>query len=137
MVFLLPSPYGQADFLTRKGGLRTVIRLPVVTIFCLTMLQNSPTPAAVPLRESWLLFILAAIQFTHIMDFVIMMPLGPQLMRVFQISPREFGFLVSAYTFSAAISGFLSAFFIDRFDRKYALLALYLGFTLGTLACAL
>ncbi|WP_071887746.1 MFS transporter [Rufibacter sp. DG15C] len=101
------------------------------------MLQNSSTAAAVPLRESWLLFILAAIQFTHIMDFVIMMPLGPQLMRVFQISPREFGFLVSAYTFSAAISGFLSAFFIDRFDRKYALLALYLGFTLGTLACAL
>ncbi|WP_245652228.1 MFS transporter [Rufibacter tibetensis] len=71
------------------------------------------------------------------MDFVIMMPLGPQLMRVFQISPREFGFLVSAYTFSAAFSGILSAFFIDRFDRKNALMALYLGFTLGTFACAL
>ncbi|WP_207431463.1 MFS transporter [Sabulibacter ruber] len=102
----------------------------------------APSPitsqATVPaLRESWLLFILAAIQFTHIMDFVIMMPLGPQLMRVFQISPREFGFLVSAYTFSAAISGVLSAFFIDRFDRKSALLGLYLGFTLGTFACAL
>ncbi|AKQ47643.1 sugar transporter [Rufibacter radiotolerans] len=84
-----------------------------------------------------MLFILAAIQFTHIMDFVIMMPLGPQLMRVFQISPKEFGLLVSAYTFSAAASGLLSAFFIDRFDRKNALLGLYLGFTLGTLACAL
>ncbi|WP_048920979.1 MFS transporter [Rufibacter radiotolerans] len=95
---------------------------------------SSPAPA---LRESWLLFILAAIQFTHIMDFVIMMPLGPQLMRVFQISPKEFGLLVSAYTFSAAASGLLSAFFIDRFDRKNALLGLYLGFTLGTLACAL
>ncbi|QHL87033.1 MFS transporter [Nibribacter ruber] len=101
------------------------------------MLLNSSPSSAPALRESWLLFILAAIQFTHIMDFVIMMPLGPQLMRVFQISPREFGFLVSAYTFSAALSGFLSAFFIDRFDRKYALLGLYLGFTLGTLACAL
>jgi predicted MFS family arabinose efflux permease len=101
--------------------------------------SSSATPqTAVPvLRESWLLFILAAIQFTHIMDFVIMMPLGPQLMRVFQINPREFGFLVSAYTFSAAASGLLSAFFIDRFDRKSALMALYLGFTLGTLACAL
>jgi predicted MFS family arabinose efflux permease len=96
--------------------------------------DSSPAPA---LRESWLLFILAAIQFTHIMDFVIMMPLGPQLMRVFQISPKEFGLLVSAYTFSAATSGLLSAFFIDRFDRKNALLALYLGFTLGTFACAL
>ncbi|WP_205502123.1 MFS transporter [Rufibacter psychrotolerans] len=99
-----------------------------------SMAHQTSAPA---LRESWLLFILAAIQFTHIMDFVIMMPLGPQLMRVFQISPREFGFLVSAYTFSAAVSGVLSAFFIDRFDRKSALLGLYLGFTLGTFACAL
>ncbi|MBA9078594.1 MFS transporter [Rufibacter quisquiliarum] len=97
----------------------------------------SSQTTAPALRESWLIFILAAIQFTHIMDFVIMMPLGPQLMRVFQISPREFGFLVSAYTFSAALSGLLSAFFIDRFDRKIALLALYVGFTAGTLACAL
>lgn len=89
------------------------------------------------LREGWLLFILAAIQFTHIMDFVIMMPLGPQLMRVFQISPKEFGFLVSAYTFSAALSGFISTLFIDKFDRKYALLGLYFGFILGTFCCAI
>ncbi|MBC3541119.1 MFS transporter [Rufibacter sediminis] len=99
--------------------------------------SSFPQTTGPALSEKWLLFILAAIQFTHIMDFVIMMPLGPQLMRVFQISPREFGFLVSAYTFSAAISGLPSAFFIDRFDRKNALLGLYLGFTLGTLACAL
>ncbi|NDK56700.1 MFS transporter [Pontibacter sp. BT213] len=89
------------------------------------------------IREGLLIFTLAAIQFTHMMDFVIMMPLGPQLMRVFNISPSEFGFLVSAYTFSAAVAGFLSALFIDRFDRKHAMLGLYLGFTLGTLACAL
>jgi len=89
------------------------------------------------IREGLLIFLLAAIQFTHMMDFVIMMPLGPQLMRVFRISPQEFGLLVSAYTFSAAIAGFLSALVIDRFDRKHALLALYLGFTLGTLACAM
>ncbi|MFB9862784.1 MFS transporter [Rufibacter immobilis] len=97
----------------------------------------TPQGTAPVLKESWLLFILAAIQFTHIMDFVIMMPLGPQLMRVFSISPREFGLLVSAYTFSAAASGLLSAFFIDRYDRKIALLGLYLGFTVSTLACAL
>lgn len=89
------------------------------------------------IREGLLIFTLAAIQFTHMMDFVIMMPLGPQLMRVFNISPSEFGLLVSAYTFSAAVAGFLSALFIDRFDRKHAMLGLYLGFTLGTLACAL
>ncbi|HEY4650524.1 MAG TPA: MFS transporter [Pontibacter sp.] len=89
------------------------------------------------IREGLLIFTLAAIQFTHMMDFVIMMPLGPQLMRVFSISPSEFGLLVSAYTFSAAVAGFLSALFIDRFDRKHAMLGLYLGFIVGTLACAL
>jgi predicted MFS family arabinose efflux permease len=88
-------------------------------------------------KERILLLILAVIQFTHIMDFMIMVPLGPRLIDVFQISTRQFSFLVSAYTFSAGISGFTSAFFIDRFDRKYALVALYLGFTIGTFACAM
>jgi predicted MFS family arabinose efflux permease len=88
-------------------------------------------------QEKLLFFILAVIQFTHIMDFMIMVPLGPQLIDIFNISTAQFSFLVSAYTFSAGVSGFASAFFIDRFDRKYALLALYAGFTLGTFACAL
>jgi predicted MFS family arabinose efflux permease len=88
-------------------------------------------------QERLLLFILAVIQFTHIMDFMIMVPLGPRLIDVFDISTRQFSFLVSAYTFSAGISGFASAFFIDRFDRKTALIVLYFGFTLGTFACAL
>jgi predicted MFS family arabinose efflux permease len=91
----------------------------------------------VEIREGLLLFILATIQFTNIMDFVIMMPLGPQLMRVFQINPQQFGLVVSAYTFSAAVSGFCSAFYIDRLDRKKALLGLYLGFAIGTALCAL
>ncbi|MEZ0370994.1 MAG: MFS transporter [Candidatus Sericytochromatia bacterium] len=80
---------------------------------------------------------LAAIQFTHIMDFMILMPLGPQLMRLFGISTVQFGLLVSAYTFSAGLSGFLSSFVMDRFDRKRVLVVLYAGFVLGTLACAL
>jgi predicted MFS family arabinose efflux permease len=87
-------------------------------------------------KENLLLLALAAINFTHIIDFVIMMPLGPQLMRLFSISPREFGLLVSSYTFSAAIVGFLGAFLIDRFDRKRALLVLYAGFIGGTSLCA-
>lgn len=81
--------------------------------------------------------VLAGAQFSHILDFVIMMPLGPQFMRVLLISPQQFGFLVSIYTFSAALCGFFGAFFIDRFDRKTALLTLYGGFTLGTLFCAI
>ncbi|MFZ4405530.1 MAG: MFS transporter, partial [Pseudobdellovibrionaceae bacterium] len=77
------------------------------------------------------------INFTHIVDFMIMMPLGPQLMRLFSITPQQFGFLVSAYTLTAGFSGFLASFFIDRFDRKIGLLFFYTGFAFGTLACAL
>ena len=88
-------------------------------------------------RERWLIGILTAINFTHILDFVIMMPLSPQLMRVFAIEPSHFAGAVSAYSFSAAIAGVAAAFLIDRFDRKRALLGLYAGFILATAACAL
>ncbi|MCM2282171.1 MAG: MFS transporter, partial [Bdellovibrionaceae bacterium] len=88
-------------------------------------------------EEVWLLLLLAGVQFTHIMDFMIMMPLGPQLMRLFVITPRDFAFLVSTYQFAAGICGFVAAFFVDRFDRKRSLIFAYIGFALGTFACAL
>jgi len=88
-------------------------------------------------QEKALLWTLAAINFIHIVDFMILMPLGPQLMRLFDISPSQFGFLVSSYTFSAGVSSFFGAFVLDRFDRKKILLWVYVGFTLGTLGCAL
>ena len=91
-------------------------------------------PSAGP-REFPLLLTLAAVQFTHIVDFMIMMPLGPQFMRLFAIGPQQFGFMVSAYTFAAAASGFFAAFWIDRFDRKRALLGLYAGFIGATALC--
>ena len=87
--------------------------------------------------EQFVLLILTAIQFTNILDFVIMMPLGPQLMRLFGISTQQFGLVVSVYTFSAGVSGFFAAFFLDRFDRKRSLLALYAGFTIGTFLCSI
>jgi predicted MFS family arabinose efflux permease len=85
--------------------------------------------------EKILLFTLAAIMFTHIMDFMIMMPLGPQLIRLLEISPQQFSLLVSSYTITAGITGFISAFLIDRFDRKTSLIVMYAGFAFGTLAC--
>lgn len=88
-------------------------------------------------KEKLILFVLAAVQFTHIVDFMIMMPLGPQLMRIFKINPQQFSLIVASYTFSAGIFGFLGAFVIDRFDRKTAFTFAYIGFTLGTLACGL
>lgn len=88
-------------------------------------------------QEKAILWTLAAINFTHIVDFMILMPLGPQLMRIFDISPSAFGLLVSSYTFSAGLSSFLGAFFLDKYDRRKILLWVFLGFLLGTLACAL
>jgi predicted MFS family arabinose efflux permease len=86
-------------------------------------------------HEVLLLLTLAGMQFTNIVDFMILMPLAPQLMRLFEIDPRHFGFLVSAYTFAAAASGFVAAFWIDRFGRKRALLAMYTGFIVATALC--
>jgi len=92
--------------------------------------------ALLPKRERLLLYTLAALQFTLIMDFMIMMPLGSHLIRAFAISPAQFGFLIAAYGIAAGVVGFLGGFFIDRFNRRNALLALYVGFTLSALACA-
>jgi predicted MFS family arabinose efflux permease len=90
-----------------------------------------------PRRELWLLFTLAGIQFTHILDFMIMMPLGPLFTRIFEISDAQFGLLVSAYTFAAGASGLVAATYVDKFGRKRLLLVLYALFALATLACAL
>lgn len=87
-------------------------------------------------KQRILIALMAAVQFTHVLDFVIMMPLGPQLMRTLNINPTQFGVVVSAYTFSAAISGLVGAFFLDKYNRKSALLFLYAGFVMGTLFCA-
>jgi predicted MFS family arabinose efflux permease len=87
-------------------------------------------------RETATLLALVAVQFTHVLDFMIMMPLGAQLMRVFDITPAQFTHLVASYGIAAAVSGFIGGFFMDRFDRKRALLVTYTGFGLATLACA-
>ena len=89
-----------------------------------------------PKRERWLLLTLASIQFTSVLDFMIMMPLGPQLTELFDISASEFGFLVSAYTFAAGLSGLLAATYIDRFGRKRMMLTLYPLFGAAALACS-
>ena len=93
-------------------------------------------PTDAELRERSLLIILAGVQFTHLMDFMVLMPLGPQFMRIWEISASEFAVLVSSYTLSAAIASILCALYIDRFDRKRALLFLYGGFVISTLLCA-
>jgi predicted MFS family arabinose efflux permease len=88
-------------------------------------------------NERLLLLLLAAINFTINLDFLIVLPLGPQYMRVMHITPAQFNVMVAAYAIAAGISGIAAGFFLDRFDRKTALIFLFLGFATGTLACAL
>jgi predicted MFS family arabinose efflux permease len=87
--------------------------------------------------QSLIVALLALVQFTIIIDFMIMSPLGAIIMPALNITAAQFGVAVSAYAFSAGISGILAAGFADRFDRKRLLLFFYVGFTLGTALCAL
>ncbi len=81
--------------------------------------------------------ILTLLQFTIVLDFMILSPLGDILMKSLNISTKQFGSVVSAYAFSAGISGFLAAGFADKFDRKKLLLFFYVGFIAGTIYCGL
>jgi len=87
--------------------------------------------------ERIVLLVLAAIQFTHIMDFMVMMPLAPQLMRELNLGAGQFSALVAAYSIAAGVVGLLSAPFVDRFDRRTLALCAYAGFTIATLLCGL
>ncbi|MFZ6024974.1 MAG: MFS transporter [Bacteroidota bacterium] len=75
--------------------------------------------------------------FTHILDFMVMMPLGNFLMPYFNITPAQFSVIVASYSISAAASGFAAAFFVDEYDRKKILLFGYVGFVIGTICCGI
>lgn len=83
------------------------------------------------------IFLLAITQFTVVLDFMVMSPLGDMLMKSMNLKTSQFGLAVSAYAFSAGISGLLTAGFADKFDRKKLLLFFYIGFIMGTLFCGL
>jgi predicted MFS family arabinose efflux permease len=84
-----------------------------------------------------IILLLTLTQFTVVLDFMVMSPLGDVLIKRLDISPNEFSILVSSYAIAAGVSGFLTAGFADRFDRKKILLFFYAGFIIGTLFCAL
>ena len=87
--------------------------------------------------ERKLIIVLATLQFCHIVDFMIIMPLGKTLIDALDIDPLRFNGLVAIYALSATASGLIGAAFIDRFDRRKALVFLFAGFIIGTMACAL
>jgi predicted MFS family arabinose efflux permease len=97
----------------------------------------TPAKAAFSRYQIFVIAVLAFLQFTIIIDFMIISPLGAMVMPALHISPQQFALAVSSYAFSAGVSGLLAAGFADRFDRKRLLLFFYTGFTLGTVMCGL
>ena len=87
-------------------------------------------------NEIILVALMALLNFTHILDFMIMMPLGNILMPKWNLTTSAFSIIVSSYSLSAFVSSFFAIFFADKFDRKKLLLFAYSGFLLGTFACA-
>ena len=83
------------------------------------------------------LLVLALVQFTSIVDFMVVMPLGPQLIRKLGLTTGQFSLIVASYSISAGLAGLLASSIMDRFGRKAAYLGLFAGFLLGTLACGL
>ena len=101
------------------------------------MFNKKKTPSVFTSYEKFLIALLATLQFTVILDFMVLSPLGAVLLKELDIKASQFGLVVSAYAFSAGISGILSAGFADRFDRKKFLLFFYAGFLIGTVCCAM
>ena len=99
--------------------------------------QPPPPPARITRAEWGLILVLVAIQFTHMVDFVIIMPLGGRLMKELALTGPQFAQIVSAYAWAAGVASLLASFVIDRFDRKTVLLAMYAGFAFSTLFCGL
>ena len=87
--------------------------------------------------QKFVVAVLAFLQFTIVLDFMVLSPLGALVIPTLKITTAQFGLIVSAYAFSAGLSGFLTAGFADRFDRKKLLLFFYCGFLVGTLLCGL
>jgi predicted MFS family arabinose efflux permease len=100
-------------------------------------MSTSEVDAAFTSYQRLVVALMAFLQFSIILDFMVMSPLGAMLMPALQIAPSQFGLVVSAYAFSAGISAILAAGFADRFDRKNLLLFFYTGFIVGTFLCAI
>ena len=103
-----------------------------------TAKPSAGTPAAAfSSYQKFVVAMLAFLQFTIVLDFMMLSPLGALVMPALNITPSQFGLVVSTYAFSAGLSGLLTAGFADRFDRKKLLIVFYAGFVAGTLLCAI
>lgn len=102
-----------------------------------TSTSQQPIKMSFTAYQKFVVALLAFLQFTIVLDFMIMSPLGAIMMPALNMTTAQFGMVVSAYAFSAGISGLLAAGFADRYDRKKILLFFYVGFIIGTFCCAI
>lgn len=113
------------------------IIIPYLSLTSNKTIMSESKPALFTPYQVFMIAVLSFIQFTVILDFMVLSPLGAILLPKLNISTTQFGFVVSAYAFSAGITGLLAAGFADRFDRKRFLLFFYAGFLLGTVLCGI
>lgn len=100
-------------------------------------MEQKIQPAKLTSYQIFIIVILALTQFTVVLDFMVMSPLGDMLIKSMDLTTQQFGYAVAAYALTAGASGLLTAGFADRYDRKKLLLFFYIGFILGTLMCGL
>ncbi len=84
--------------------------------------------------ERAIIFLIAAVQFVNILDFVMVMPMGPDFARALGIAESKLGFIGGSYTAAAAIAGLLGSVVLDRFDRRKVLGVAMAGLVCGTVA---
>ncbi len=99
------------------------------------MSETDLSPKAVRRRERVILFCLAAVHFTSIVDFMVIMPLGPQLKETLGLSQARFGMIVASYTYAAGLAGLVATVTLDRYSRRTAFLTIFTGFIVGTALC--
>jgi predicted MFS family arabinose efflux permease len=90
--------------------------------------------SARPVSERAVVFVIGAVQFFNILDFMMVMPLGPDFALGLGLPLSHLGYVAGSYTAAAAVSGLAGSFFLDRFDRRRALLVALTGLALATLA---
>jgi predicted MFS family arabinose efflux permease len=85
------------------------------------------------ISERGIVALIASVQFVNVLDFMMVMPLGPDFARALHIPTSHLGFVGGSYTAAGAVAGISGSFFLDRFDRRKALFVSMLGLALATL----
>jgi MFS transporter, DHA1 family, inner membrane transport protein len=122
-----PAETAQLTSIRATGGISSVSGNP----------ESHTAAASRVTRERIVVLMLASVQFISIIDFMIIMPLGPQLMRKLAIGPQQFGLVVASYTIAAGLAGLVASSLVDRLGRKAAFLGMDAGFLIGTFLCGL